>query len=85
MSNILSTPIEYLKGVGPKRGEILRKEAHIFTFGDLIHYYPFRYVDKSSYSLVRDCVHHESAVQLKGQIIGYKEVKFGKGKRLEVL
>jgi ATP-dependent DNA helicase RecG len=85
MSNILSTPIEYLKGVGPKRGDILRKEAHLFTFGDLIHYFPFRYIDKSSYNLVRDVAHHEGAVQLKGQIIGYKEVKFGKGKRLEVV
>ncbi|MFT4600825.1 MAG: ATP-dependent DNA helicase RecG [Arenicella sp.] len=84
MSNILSTPIEYLKGVGPKRGEILRKEAGIFTYNDLIHYFPFRYIDKSSYNLVRDIPHHEGAVQLKGQLLGYKEVKFGKGKRLEV-
>lgn len=84
MNNILSTPIEYLKGVGPKRGEILRKEAGIFTFRDLLNYFPFRYIDKSSYQKVRDLPHSESAVQLKGQIKGYKEVKFGKGKRLEV-
>lgn len=84
MNNILSTPIEYLKGVGPKRGEILRKEAGIFTFGDLLNYFPFRYIDKSAYQKVRDIPHSENAVQLKGQIRGYKEVKFGKGKRLEV-
>jgi len=84
MNNILSTPIEYLKGVGPKRGDILRKEASIFTFGDLMHYFPFRYIDKSAYQKVKDIPLEQGAVQLKGQIIGYKEVKFGKGKRLEV-
>lgn len=84
MNNILSTPIEYLKGVGPKRGDILRKEAGIFTFGDLLNYFPFRYIDKSAYQKVTDIPHSENAVQLKGQIQGYKEVKFGKGKRLEV-
>ncbi len=84
MNNILSTPIEYLKGVGPKRGDILRKEAGIFTFNHLIHYFPFRYIDKSSYNQVKQAIHTDNAVQLKGQIQGYKEVKFGKGKRLEV-
>ena len=84
MNNILTTPIEYLKGVGPKRGDILRKEAGIFTFADLMHYFPFRYIDKSAYQKVKDIPHEQGAVQLKGQILGYKEVKFGKGKRLEV-
>jgi ATP-dependent DNA helicase RecG len=84
MNNILSTPIEYLKGVGPKRGEILRKEANIFTFFDLIHNFPFRYIDKSSYNTVSEIPSFQGAVQLKGQILGYKEAKFGKTKRLEV-
>lgn len=84
MNNILQTPIEYLKGVGPKRGDILRKEAGIFTFGDLMHYFPFRYIDKSAYQQIRDIPISQGPVQLKGQILGYKEVKFGKGKRLEV-
>lgn len=84
MNNVLSTPIVYLKGVGPKRGEILQKEAGIFTYNDLIHYYPFRYIDKSSYNTVSQIPDLNIAVQLKGQILGYKEVKFGRGKRLEV-
>ena len=86
MNNILSTPIEYLKGVGPKRGEILKKEARIFTFGDLLHYFPFRYIDKSIYHKISDIPSLEGNIQLKGQILGYREVKFGKGKgkRLEV-
>ncbi|MEX1000665.1 MAG: ATP-dependent DNA helicase RecG [Crocinitomicaceae bacterium] len=84
MNSLLSTPIEYLKGVGPKRGEILRKEAGILNFGDLLNYFPFRYIDKSSYHKVSQVSHTEGAVQLKGQIKGYKEVKFGNSKRLEV-
>lgn len=84
MNNVLSTPIVYLKGVGPKRGDILQKEAGIFTFEDLINYFPFRYIDKSAYNKITEIPDTESAVQLKGQIIGYKEVKAGRVKRLEV-
>lgn len=46
-SNILSSPIEYLKGVGPVRGDLLRKEVGIFTFRDLLEYYPLRHLDKT--------------------------------------
>ena len=46
--HILSTPIEYLKGVGPVRSELLKKELRIFTYEDLLMHFPFRYVDKSN-------------------------------------
>ena len=45
--DLLETPIEFLKGVGPKRADVLRKEFNIFTFGDLLLYYPYRHIDKS--------------------------------------
>lgn len=83
MSDLLSTPIEYLKGVGPKRGAILRKEAGIFTFGDLLYYFPFRYIDRSQFHLVADIPFTEGAVQLKGKIKTCKEIGRGRGKRLE--
>ncbi len=44
---LLSSPIEFLKGVGPQRAEILQKELHLKTFGDLLLHYPFRYIDRS--------------------------------------
>ncbi len=66
--NILDTPIEYLKGVGPKRGETLRKELAIFTFGDLLEYFPFRYVDKTKLYKIRDLNTDTQNVQLKGVI-----------------
>ena len=52
--HILSTPIEYLKGVGPAKAELLKKEVSIFTYGDLLQYYPFRYIDKSKVFNISD-------------------------------
>ena len=46
--HVLSTSIEYLKGVGPVRAELLKKELGIFTYEDLLMHFPFRYVDKSN-------------------------------------
>lgn len=83
MTDLLNTPIEYLKSVGPQRGSILRKEAGIFTFGDLLEYYPFRYVDKTSFQKISDIPHLEGFVQLKGKITSLKEVATGRIKRLE--
>ena len=45
--NLLETPIEYLKGVGPQRGDLLRKEMNIHKYGDLINLYPNRYIEAS--------------------------------------
>ena len=47
--NILDTPIEYLKGVGPQRAAVLKKELQIFTYKDLINFYPFKYLDRTKY------------------------------------
>ena len=52
MPDVLATEIEFLKGVGPQRGELLRKELGIGTFGDLLLHYPFRYVDRTRFKAV---------------------------------
>lgn len=52
MQPVLETPIEYLKGVGPQRGELLRKELGIATFGDLLLHFPFRHVDRTQFNTV---------------------------------
>jgi ATP-dependent DNA helicase RecG len=64
----LKTSIEYLKGVGPKRGELLRKEAEIFTFGDLLEFFPFRYVDRSKFHKISEVSEDLPYVQLRGYI-----------------
>jgi len=82
MNNLLITPIEYLKGVGPKRAELLNKELKIFSFGDLVHYYPFRYIDRSHFHKVADLIELNGPAQLKGRIVGMMETGVGKSKRL---
>lgn len=82
MNNFLITPIEYLKGVGPQRAEVLKKELGIYTFQDLIEYYPFRYVDRSQHHKIRDLVGLDGFAQLQGRITQIMESGTGRSKRL---
>ncbi len=83
MSNhFLDTKIEFLKGVGPKRAEMLRKELGIATFGQLLVYYPFRYVDKSKLYTISAIASDEAYLQLKGKITDLKTLGERRGKRL---
>jgi ATP-dependent DNA helicase RecG len=82
MSTFLTTPIEYLKGVGPQRAELMRKEFHIDTFRDLIYYYPFRYVDRSVIHKIRDINFYTQYIQLKGRINYFDMKGTGRGRRL---
>ena len=78
----LKTTIEYLKGVGPLRAETLNKEAKIFTFNDLLHYFPFRYVDRSVIHAIADVPGLSSDVQIKGSITKVNEIGAARKKRL---
>ena len=82
MNEFLNTPIEFLKGVGPNRAELLKKEAGIFTFNDLLHYFPFRYVDRSQYHTVAELPQLDGYAQLKGKIVHVSERLIGKQNRL---
>lgn len=79
------TPIEYLKGVGPQRAEMLRKELNIHTVYDLLHFYPFRYVDKSKSYRIADIQDEDTYYQFKAKIIRVQEVGAGAKKRLTVM
>ncbi len=68
MQSIFENNITYLKGVGPKKAEILNKELGIVVFNDLLNYFPFRYVDKSKVYKVSDIVSDNTYFQLVGQI-----------------
>jgi len=68
MSQFLETKIEFLKGVGPIKGELLKKELNIFTFGDLLSFYPFRYVDRTKFQKVKEVNAEMPYVQLRGKI-----------------
>lgn len=80
--NILETPIEFLKGVGPQRADVLRKEAGIYTFEDLLYYYPFRYIDRTQFHQIKELTEDMPYVQLKGRIIHVEEQGVGRNKRL---
>jgi ATP-dependent DNA helicase RecG len=82
MQGFLDTPIEYLKGVGPQRGELLRAELGIATFGDLLQHFPFRYVDRSRFHTVREVVEDLPSVQLRGVVTDIKTLGEKQGKRL---
>ncbi len=83
MSEYLLTPIEYLKGIGPSRGKVLRSELGIDNFGGLLYYFPFRYIDRSRFHRISDIPELDSAVQIKGVVSGIKEIGKGRGRRLE--
>lgn len=68
LSNILSNPVEYLKGVGPLRADLLKKELSIFTFGDLLEHYPYRHVDKTQVTKIRDITFQTEYVQVAGKL-----------------
>ena len=82
MSTFLTTPIEYLKGVGPQRGDLMRKEFEIDTFRDLLYYYPFRYVDRSVIHQIREINFNTQYIQLRGRISYFDMVGTGRGRRL---
>ena len=84
-NNLLQTPIEYLKGVGPSRGDLLRKELGVFKYQDLVNFYPNRYIDRTRYYKINELQNTTSEVQIIGKIIHIKTVEFGKNqKRLVV-
>jgi ATP-dependent DNA helicase RecG len=65
-SDFFSTPIEYLKGVGPQRGQLLRTELNISSFGDLLRNFPFRYIDRSRFYKIAELNDDLPYIQLRG-------------------
>lgn len=78
----LITPIEYLKGVGPQKADVIKKELQIFTIGDLLSYYPFRYIDRTVFHKIRQLDADMYSAQVLGRLIGLKEIGEKKAKRL---
>jgi ATP-dependent DNA helicase RecG len=72
MAGFFETKIEFLKGVGPQRANLINKELKIFTFGDLIQHFPFRYEDRTQIHKVRDLNASMPYVQIKGFIRSYE-------------
>ncbi|HAI76102.1 MAG TPA: ATP-dependent DNA helicase RecG [Microscillaceae bacterium] len=91
MSDFWETSVSYLKGVGPARAALLNKELHIFTYADLIHYYPFRHEDRSRIENIAHLKKNWAGddemppVQLKGRLLQGRIVGEGNKQRLVAL
>lgn len=81
-SSILSNPVEYLKGVGPLRGDMLKKELLIFTFKDLLEHFPLRHIDKTEVKLIRDITYQTDFIQVAGKLTAFHITGTGRGRRL---
>jgi ATP-dependent DNA helicase RecG len=81
-TKFLDTPIEYLKGVGPVKGELLKKELGIFTFRDFLYHFPYRYIDKTRFHQIRDLHEQSGQVLLKGVLRRLETLGEGRKKRL---
>ncbi|MFQ3213961.1 MAG: ATP-dependent DNA helicase RecG [Marivirga sp.] len=84
MASFFQTPIEFLKGVGPQKAELLKKELHIHTYADLLQHYPFRHEDRTKFYAIRSLNEHLPSVQIKGQIRSKQLTGTGRKQRLVV-
>ncbi len=82
MAGFFTTSIEFLKGVGPQRAALLNKELSIFTFGDLMQHYPFRYEDRTKFYTIGTISDEMQFVQVKGFIKKKELIGVGFKKRL---
>jgi ATP-dependent DNA helicase RecG len=80
--NILSSPVEYLKGVGPQRAELLKKELGIFTFKDLLEHFPYRHIDKTIITPIRDISPDSEWVQISGKLVSSEMIGDKRTRRL---
>ena len=82
MADISNTDIKYLPGVGPKKAEILNKEIDVFSVEDLLHYYPYKYIDRSRIYYIHEVDGNMPYIQLKGRITAFETMGEGRNKRL---
>ena len=85
MINLASNELKFLTGVGPKRAEMLNKELGIFTFEDLLYYFPYKYIDRSKFYTIRELQSDTAHIQLKGKITRFETVGTGTSQRLTAL
>lgn len=74
--------IVYLPGVGPRRAELLKQELGIVSYSDLLHYFPYKYLDRSQIYRVSDLTENMPYIQLRGRILRFETLGEGSGKRL---
>ncbi len=81
-THILSSPIEYLKGVGPQRAELLKKELGIFTFEDMLHHFPYRHIDRTKIDDIASLHPETEFAQVAAVLLSYEVIGQKQGRRL---
>lgn len=81
-TSVLESPVEFLKGVGPQRGELLRTELDLGTFEDLLYHYPYRYFDRTQITKIGAINQQMEYVQLAGTLVNISEEGVGRKSRL---
>ena len=81
MYDFLQQDIKFLPGVGPRRKEILSKELGINSFGDLLEYYPYKYVDRTHVYTIRELTPDMAFVQVVGEVLSFDETMIGPRKK----
>jgi len=79
---MLQQEIKFLSGVGPKRAELLNKELQIYTFQDLLYYFPYKYIDRSKLYTISELNTELPYIQVRGKIVGFQTIGGGNKKRL---
>ena len=85
MSELSMSDIKFLPGVGPKRAELFNKELGIYSYEDLLHYYPYKYIDRSRTYTIREINGTMPYIQLRGKIVAYETQGEGYKRRLTAL
>ena len=80
--SILDTPIEFIKGVGPSRADVLKKDLGLFTFQDMLAHYPFRYIDRTKYFKINEINPDSQYIQIIGRVISKKVIGDKRTKRI---
>ena len=71
---MFDSEIKFLSGVGPNKATLLNKEIEVFTFNDLLHYYPYKYIDRSKFYKINELSSTQAYVQIKGKIVRFETV-----------
>ncbi len=79
---LLNKDIKYLAGVGPRKAEVLAKEANINTYRDLLFHFPYRHIDRSKFHKISEVVSDANYLQIRGKINGFRTIGKARGQRL---
>ena len=82
MNEALNQNIQFLRGVGSKRAELLNNELNIFCFEDLLYYFPYKYIDRTKFYSINEVHSNLPYIQIKGEIINFRTIGVKHKKRL---